>query len=60
MPITPGVVFSGGADGMLRALSTEDGRLLWQFDTVQQFQTVNGVQAKGGSMQRPSLERVRP
>jgi polyvinyl alcohol dehydrogenase (cytochrome) len=49
----PGVVFSGGWDGVLRALSTDDGQVLWQFNTIQDFKTVNGVQAKGGSMGAP-------
>ena len=35
---------------MLRALSTEDGSVAWEFDTVRDFETVNGVSAKGGSM----------
>lgn len=46
----PGVVFSGGWDGMLRALSTTDGKILWTFDMQRDFETVNGVAAKGGSM----------
>jgi polyvinyl alcohol dehydrogenase (cytochrome) len=45
-----GVVFSGGYDGVLRALSASDGKIVWQFDTVRDYQTVNGVAAKGGSM----------
>jgi polyvinyl alcohol dehydrogenase (cytochrome) len=51
-PLTgaPGVVFSGGWDGVLRALSTADGNVEWEFDTVRDFETVNGVSAKGGSM----------
>ncbi|HXQ26079.1 MAG TPA: PQQ-binding-like beta-propeller repeat protein [Candidatus Acidoferrales bacterium] len=49
----PGAVFTGGWDGILRALSTADGRILWQFNTVQDFKTVNGVTAKGGSMGAP-------
>ena len=49
----PGAVFTGGWDGILRALSTADGKILWQFNTVQDFKTVNGVPAKGGSMGGP-------
>lgn len=49
----PGAVFTGGWDGTLRALSTDDGKLLWQFNTAQDFKTVNGVTAKGGSMGGP-------
>jgi polyvinyl alcohol dehydrogenase (cytochrome) len=46
----PGVIFSGGWDGVLRALSTKDGKILWDFDMAREFKTVNGVGAKGGSM----------
>jgi polyvinyl alcohol dehydrogenase (cytochrome) len=46
----PGVLFSGGWDGVLRALNTSDGRILWSFDMARDFETVNGVPAKGGSM----------
>jgi polyvinyl alcohol dehydrogenase (cytochrome) len=49
----PGVVFSGGWDGVLRAFSTEDGHPLWDFNTAREFKTVNGVAAKGGSMEGP-------
>jgi polyvinyl alcohol dehydrogenase (cytochrome) len=27
-----------------------DGKIIWQYDTIQDFKTVNGVAAKGGSM----------
>ena len=50
LSVAPGVVFSGGYDGMLRVFSTTDGELLWQFNMLQDFKTVNGVAAKGGSM----------
>jgi polyvinyl alcohol dehydrogenase (cytochrome) len=49
----PGVVFTGGWDGVLRALSADDGKLIWQFNTAQNFKTVNDVAAKGGSMGGP-------
>ena len=49
----PGVVFSGGRDGVVRAFSTSDGRLLWQYSTLRVFTTVNGVAAHGGSMGAP-------
>jgi polyvinyl alcohol dehydrogenase (cytochrome) len=45
-----GAVFSGSVDGHLRAFSTEDGRLLWDIDTVRGYHTVNGVAARGGSL----------
>ncbi len=49
----PGVVFSGSVDGHLRAYSTKDGAIVWDFDTQREFATVNRVQAKGGSLDGP-------
>jgi polyvinyl alcohol dehydrogenase (cytochrome) len=47
----PGVVFSGAVDGHLRAFSTADGRVLWDFDTAQVYdETVNGIPGRGGSI----------
>lgn len=48
--LIPGVVFSGSMDGHLRAYDTRDGTVIWDFDTAQQFQTTNGIQAHGGSL----------
>lgn len=48
--VIPGAVFSGGVDGRLRAYSTADGKVIWEFDTVQEFTGVNGVKGKGGAM----------
>ena len=51
LTLIPGVVFSAALDGHLRAFSTEDGEMLWDFDTAAQtYSTVNGVPAKGGSI----------
>jgi len=49
----PGVVFSGAWDGRLRAFSTEDGHIVWEYNTVREYPAVNGVAAKGGSMGAP-------
>ncbi len=49
----PGAIFSGGWDGMLRAFSTADGHLLWEYNMVRSYETVNHVPAKGGSMAAP-------
>jgi polyvinyl alcohol dehydrogenase (cytochrome) len=46
----PGAVFSASNDGHLRAHLAENGRVVWDFDTMRDFQTVNGVKANGGSM----------
>jgi polyvinyl alcohol dehydrogenase (cytochrome) len=49
----PGVVFSGGLDGHLRAYSGQDGHIVWDVDTEVHFKTVNGVKAHGGSLDGP-------
>jgi polyvinyl alcohol dehydrogenase (cytochrome) len=49
----PGVAFSGSVDGHLRAYSTSDGSILWDFDSVAEYQTVNGVPGRGGSFNGP-------
>jgi polyvinyl alcohol dehydrogenase (cytochrome) len=46
----PGVVFSGSVDGHLRAFSSVDGAMVWEFDTVRTYNTVNHVPARGGSL----------
>jgi polyvinyl alcohol dehydrogenase (cytochrome) len=51
--VIPGVVFSGGVSGYLRAYATDDARLLWEFDTARDYATVNGVSAHGGAMDGP-------
>jgi polyvinyl alcohol dehydrogenase (cytochrome) len=51
----PGAVISGGADGGLRAYSSKDGTIIWLFDTNRDFETVNGVKARGGGMDGSSI-----
>ena len=51
----PGVIFSGGLDGHLRAYAAEGGKILWDVDTKQDYATVNGVVARGGSLDGLSL-----
>jgi polyvinyl alcohol dehydrogenase (cytochrome) len=45
-----GAVFSGTMDGQFYAYDAETGKILWQFDSAQDFPTVNGIKANGGSM----------
>ena len=51
--VMPGVIFSGSNDGALRAYSTADGKVLWQYDTNREFGSVNGVPSKGASLIGP-------
>ena len=34
----------------MRAYSAENGKIVWDFDTVRNFKTVNNVPARGGSI----------
>jgi len=47
---SPGLVFEGNADGKEYAFSTATGQLLWQYDTVREFQGVNGLPGHGESI----------
>jgi len=53
LTVIPGAVVSGGWDGVLRVLSATDGHVLWEYSTLQNFDTVNHVDAHGGSMGAP-------
>ena len=48
--VIPGAVFAGAREGTLRAYSTADGEVLWEYNTMQEYETVNGVRARGGSI----------
>ena len=54
----PGVVFSGGLDGHLRAYDSATGKVLWDTNTVNEYDTVNRVPARGGSMNGPGATIV--
>ncbi len=49
----PGIVFAGSADGAMRAYASDTGEIVWTFDANRPFDTVNGVEASGGSMDGP-------
>jgi polyvinyl alcohol dehydrogenase (cytochrome) len=51
-PVTviPGVVFFGSSTGVIYAYSTTTGASMWEFNTARSFDTVNGVEAKGGNI----------
>ena len=52
--VIPGIVFSPSNDGGVRAYSTKDGVVVWTFNTNREFPTLNGLRAKGGSMNGPA------
>lgn len=45
-----GVVFSGSIDGHLRAYASASGEVVWDVDTAREYETVNGQEARGGSL----------
>lgn len=51
-PVTaiPGAVIAGHMDGYIRAYDGETGKVLLEYDTTRKVETVNGVDAVGGSM----------
>jgi polyvinyl alcohol dehydrogenase (cytochrome) len=50
LTVSDDLVISGGWDGMLRILSSKDGRELWSYDTVRSYESTNAVATSGGSM----------
>lgn len=48
--VIPGVVFTSGLDGSVRAYDTNNGDLLWVDQTLREFEGINGVKAHGGSI----------
>jgi polyvinyl alcohol dehydrogenase (cytochrome) len=49
----PGAVFTGSRDGILRAYSSRDGKIIWEYRTNREYETVNGVAGKGGGIGGP-------
>ena len=50
--VIPGIVFCGSHDGHLRAYSTIDGMMVWDFDAAHELPTVNGGLVHGGPLDR--------
>jgi len=50
LTIANDVVFAPALDGTIRAFNSANGELLWQFMTANEFETVAGTKARGGSM----------
>ncbi len=49
----PGVIFSGALDGHFRAYDSSNGKVLLDVNTTDEYDTVNGVPARGGSINGP-------
>ena len=48
--VVDGAVVQGSVDGVLRVFDAASGATLWSYDTIRRFDTVNGVEGKGGSI----------
>lgn len=48
-------VVAGSLDGFLRAFDAKTGEVIFQFDTVRAFETLNAVEAHGGSIDSASI-----
>lgn len=48
-------VIAGALDGRLHVFDAENGELLFRFDTARPFETLNGVEARGGSIDAHSV-----
>jgi polyvinyl alcohol dehydrogenase (cytochrome) len=54
----PGVVFSGSTDGHLRAYDSLTGKVVFDVNTLNEYDTVNRVPARGGSINGPGATVV--
>ena len=53
---TADLAFAGALDGTAYAFSLADGAILWSYDTVRPYETVNGVDAHGGAIDNPGIQ----
>ena len=53
---TEQLAFAASLDGTAYAFSLADGAILWSYDTVRPFETVNGVDAHGGAIDNPGIQ----
>ena len=48
-------VVAGALDGRLYIYDAATGDIVWQYDTLRDFQTLNGIEGKGGSIESHSI-----
>lgn len=53
--VIDGAVLQGSLDGFLRAFDAKTGKVLFQFDTAREFETLNGVKGNGGAIDNASI-----
>jgi polyvinyl alcohol dehydrogenase (cytochrome) len=50
----PGLVFAGALDGVIRAYNSENGEIVWQYNTLKEFESSMGDKGRGGAIDGPS------
>ncbi len=53
---TADLAFAGSLDGTAYAFSLADGAVLWRYDTVREYESVNGVDAHGGALDNAGIQ----
>jgi len=53
--VVDGAVIAGSLDGFVRAFDAKSGEVLFQFDTTNTFQGVNGVAGSGGAIDNATI-----
>jgi polyvinyl alcohol dehydrogenase (cytochrome) len=48
-------VVAGALDGRLYIYDAKTGDIVWQYDTLRDFPTLNGIEGKGGSIDSQSV-----
>jgi polyvinyl alcohol dehydrogenase (cytochrome) len=56
--VIDGAIIQGSLDGILRVIDARTGQQLWRYDTLRGFETLNGVTAKGGSIDSAGIVGV--
>ncbi|MBS1596970.1 MAG: PQQ-binding-like beta-propeller repeat protein [Bacteroidetes bacterium] len=51
--VVPGIVFAGSLDGHIRAYASASGKILWDYNTVKEYETSNGLKGSGGAIDGP-------
>ncbi|MFD1257708.1 PQQ-binding-like beta-propeller repeat protein [Mucilaginibacter terrae] len=52
--VIPGIVFAGSLNGHIRAYASSSGKILWDFDIIQEYETTSGLKGKGGAIDGPA------
>ena len=52
------LVFAPSLDGRIRAFAVGDGTMVWEVGTARPFETVNGIEAHGGSIDVAGVQAV--